>query len=336
MYEPQPEDRALSERSAIVGDRPKVASWLISMVLHAAVLLALGLALRLGPPQGTGAEPTAEVGIVLKHQEGDREYYEGESNGQDNSAATEAGGPASGLTDIFPASSPVDPEASLPAAMNLIGFAPGEQGVPHAGGAADEPGGRRGGSFGGKGQTSLFGVVGDGRKFVYVFDRSGSMGGSGRNALRAAKRELAASLNSLDTVHQFQIIFYNERPAVFNPSGQAGKLAFATEQTKERARKFIGSITAAGGTRHEDALILAIKLQPDVIFFLTDADEPRMSARQLYDVQRRAAGITIHAVEFGLGAQSDPNNFLVKLARQNGGKHVYVDLSKLFPVGGTR
>jgi len=32
---------------------------------------------------------------------------------------------------------------------------------------------------GGKAHTSLFGVVGEGYKFVYVFDRSGSMGGRG-------------------------------------------------------------------------------------------------------------------------------------------------------------
>ena len=62
---------------------------------------------------------------------------------------------------------------------------------------------------GGKARTSLFGVVGEGYKFVYVFDRSGSMGGSGRDSLRAIKAELPESLKNLDTVHQFQIIFYN-------------------------------------------------------------------------------------------------------------------------------
>ena len=34
---------------------------------------------------------------------------------------------------------------------------------------------------GGKARTSLFGIVGEGYKFVYVFDRSGSMGGIGAN-----------------------------------------------------------------------------------------------------------------------------------------------------------
>jgi len=337
MGQSQPSDGARPGWPGWIGGRPGLPSWLMSLLLHLAIFLALSMTLRLAPRQGASAEPSAEVGIVLKHTEGDREYYEGESGGgQENSASADAGGGRPGLDDVFPNSSPVDPNASLPPAMGVIGFSAGEGGVPHAGGATDGPGTGGSGTIGGKGQTSLFGIAGEGNKFVYVFDRSGSMGGSGRNALSASKRELAASLASLDTVHQFQIIFYNERPAIFNPSGQQGKLAFATEQNKERARRFVGSIIADGGTRHDDALKLAIKLQPDVIFFLTDADEPRLSAAQLDDIRRRAAGITIHAVEFGLGSQADPDNFLVKLARQNGGKHAYVDLSKLFPVGGAR
>ena len=73
----------------------------------------------------------------------------------------------------------------------------------------------------------------------------------------------------------------------------------------------------------------AITLHPDVLFFLTDADQPVLSTGQLYEIRRRAAGITIHAIELGFGPQGDSNNFLVKLARQNGGEHVYVDVSKL-------
>ncbi len=40
------------------------------------------------------------------------------------------------------------------------------------------------------------------------------------------------SLKNLDTVHQFQIIFYNERPVIFNPTGTPGRLAFATGRTR--------------------------------------------------------------------------------------------------------
>ena len=181
---------------------------------------------------------------------------------------------------------------------------------------------------GGKARTSLFGVVGEGYKFVYVFDRSGSMGGSGANALRAVKAELLKSLEHLDTVHQFQIVFYNQRPVVFNPSGTPGRLAFATEQNKDRVRRFLDSIKAVGGTAHEEALKQAIGLQPDVIFFLTDADDPTLTPKQLEKIQHMAAGIRINAIEFGSGPKPDGTSFLAVLARQNAGGYAYVDISR--------
>ena len=180
----------------------------------------------------------------------------------------------------------------------------------------------------GKARTSLFGLVGEGYKFVYVFDRSGSMGGDGRNSLRAVKAELLQSLKNLDTVHQFQIIFYNEHARLFNPSGDPGHLAFATEANKQRAVRFVASITAEGGTNHEEALRLAIRLRPDVIFFLTDADDPKLTPGELQKIRHLAAGIIINAIEFGPAPKPAGASFLEDLARQNGGGYVYVDISK--------
>ena len=134
------------------------------------------------------------------------------------------------------------------------------------------------------------------------------------------------SLKALDDVHQFQIIFYNEKPAVFNPSGMRGRLAFATEENKERAARFIRSIVADGNTRHDDALKLAIHTSPDVIFFLTDGDDPKLTRSDLDRIQRMAAGITIHAIEFGTGPKTAGKSFLAVLAEENGGKYVYVDI----------
>jgi len=182
----------------------------------------------------------------------------------------------------------------------------------------------------GKAQVRMFGLVGEGYKFVYVLDRSGSMGGAGNLALRAVKQELAQSLETLDSIHQFQIIFYNERPVLFNPTGIAGKLAFATEQTKRRAIRFIETIAADGGTRHDDALKMAIRLRPDVIFWLTDGDKPQLTDAEIEGVSRKAAGITIHAIEFGMGPPPEAKSFLAKVAAQNGGKFAYVDLSAAF------
>lgn len=178
-------------------------------------------------------------------------------------------------------------------------------------------------------RVSMFGIEAKGTKFVYVLDRSGSMGGGGGDALAAAKKELLASIDKLDTVQQFQIIFYNENARQFNPAGQSGRLAFGTDQNKAEARRFIGTIESDGGTAHEDALMMAIRLHPDVIFLLTDADDPKLTSRDLERLERRGAGTIINTIEFGTGPQPEANNFLVKLATQSGGEHTYVDVSKL-------
>ncbi len=181
---------------------------------------------------------------------------------------------------------------------------------------------------GGKARTSLFGLAGEGYKFVYVFDRSGSMGGSGRDSLAAVKTELMRSLKNLDTVHQFQIIFYNETPVLFNPTGTPGRLTFATEQNKDRVARFLETIKADGGTAHEDALRLAIRLHPDVIWFLTDADDPKLEPSQLEHIRNLAAGIVINTVEFGSGPKSAGASFLADLAHQNGGGYVYINIAE--------
>jgi hypothetical protein len=179
----------------------------------------------------------------------------------------------------------------------------------------------------GKAQAAMFGLVGEGYKFAYVVDRSGSMGGAGKVALRAVKEELARSLETLDSIHQIQIIFYNEKPVLFNPSGARGRLAFATEANKQRAVRFMETITAEGGTRHDDALMQAIALHPDVIFWLTDGDKPQLTADEIEKIAGKAAGIIIHAIEFGIGPAPAEKSFLAVLARKTGGKYAYVDLS---------
>lgn len=317
--------------------RPAVPSWLASAVLHGLAFVILALLLPERVRQGAATERTADVGIVLRQTgEDGGEYFEGDPGDKEaaSSADQQAVSAAQTALDELLERPPVDPDTLLPAPLGIIGpQAEGGQRLASASGAlrgTGGPGAGAGGAGGlgsGKGKTRFFGVEGEGFKFVYVLDRSGSMGGSGRNPLEAAKAELITSLESLERVHQFQIIFYNENPVVFNPAGTPGALAFADDRTRSRARQFIASIMADGGTRHEAALMMAINLQPDVIFFLTDADDPKLSAAQLERIRRRAAGITINTVEFGLGPKSGDTTFLEKLARQNGGNYGYIDIA---------
>lgn len=180
----------------------------------------------------------------------------------------------------------------------------------------------------GAARTSFYGIDGEGFKFVYVFDRSASMGEGSGSPLEAAKRELWKSLATLGPTHQFQIIFYNERPRIFSPTGVANRLVFATDANKKQAKNFIEGISADGGTEHEDALDMALRLHPDVVFFLTDADEPAMSDEQLRRINRKnQSAAAVHCIEFG-ERDAAGENFLARLAHQNGGQYVYKNITQ--------
>ena len=56
--------------------RTTLPSWLISAMMHAVLMLVLGLPLWSTPRRGVVAVRTADVGIVLKHQHRDDQYYE--------------------------------------------------------------------------------------------------------------------------------------------------------------------------------------------------------------------------------------------------------------------
>lgn len=307
----------------------RIPAWVLSVLLHTVIVGVLGTAWKF-QPRGVATEPDRTTGIVLvRKSQGEREYFD-----QDDLVATDqVNDGAIGSASPLPSADELklDMSSLLPQEAEGAGSA-GEAAESSAPRSGDLGGGTaKGLDVGGSARTGVFGVYGEGSRFVYVFDRSGSMDGYGGRPLRAAKSELLASLGDLGRIHQFQIIFYNESPRVFNPQGGRPRLEWADDASKQLARAFVNNISAAGGTRHMGALQLALGMKPDVIFFLTDADEPKMSAADLARVSRNNGGTMIHTVEFGFGRQRNRNNFLARLAEQNQGQHIYVDIAELDP-----
>jgi hypothetical protein len=180
-------------------------------------------------------------------------------------------------------------------------------------------------SPGDKAQVSLFGIQAEGSKFVYVLDRSGSTEGK---VLAAAKAAILASIETIDDVHQFQLVVYNERPKVFNPAGPNGQLAFGTENNRAEVKRFLATISADGGTDHSAALSTAVRMHPDVIFLLSDGDDPKLTAHDLERIDRIGAGIIINTIQFGEDHKLE-HGFMEKLAKQSGGEYKFVDATKL-------
>ena len=277
-------------------------------------------------PEGTASEPAAQpAGVALvRHLEGLTEYVHDAAVMGEPAANAEAPTP----DQFLPAESElvIDQSIQLPGA----GAGAAEQSPafsPRPGDVVASIGDVHGNV--GTARTSVFGLEGEGNRFIYVFDRSGSMDGFDARPLTAAKSELLKSLNDLERTHQFQIVFYNEKPRIFNPGGGSPQMMWGDDASKRLARAFVASITGTGSTDHMAALRKALALNPDVIFFLTDADEPRLTRRELEAVERLNRGCTIHAIEFGLGPQRSRDNFLTELAARNFGQHIYVNIREL-------
>ncbi|PQO46360.1 VWA domain-containing protein [Blastopirellula marina] len=321
---PQLESIYPADQTVWVKSRRTMPAWLMSLLVHAALATVLILTIRT-VSTGIGDEPAAKGTIALAHRNADSTEYETNEDSA-SAAGNQAADSDQAAQDVANALPSIDLPPSdlgplLPQGDQSVG---GQQadGLPTtgsqmAGGTASK------GGLGNEGSTTVFGAEGKGTKFVYVFDRSGSMTG---DSLAAAKAELVKSLNDLGDLHQFSIIFYNEE---VYPNGETPKLHFADERGKRLARQLIGSVTAAGGTDHLNALRMALQMKPDVIFFLTDADQPQLLPHEMEEIHRLNRGISIHAIEFGFGQFDGRRNFLVKLAEANNGQHVYVDTSQL-------
>ena len=305
-----------------------IPAWMLSLALHSLLLILLTLTIR-RIPQGAAVEPTRTTGIVLAHRTPQRvEYYDGESDVESETDHTSE----QEMTELFvPTAESLQTNLphELPSSINPP--VPATDRLGHLADPLNMTAGRPPPKrFGGSIQTSVFGLTGTGTKFVYLFDRSGSMGDFRGRPLHAAKTELLRSLDELEEIHQFQIIFYNQSPSVFNPTGESPRMWWGDERGKTLAKRFIQAINAVGNTEHMAALEMALRLQPDVIFFLTDADDPMLSAPQLERLRRLNAGSTvINAIEFGVVPDAGHDNFLRRLARQHAGRHVYINVSRL-------
>jgi len=312
---------------AALGPKGRLPAWIISIAFHSCALAVLAVAIEQGP-RGAAEQPARSAGIVLKRTSAEGDVFEGEeAHGTDTIAVevTEAEtDEAAAAEDSATATAGRDALQATPTAAPAAEPNNGQSSSSSIFGDS----GRRGSPEGDKyAKVSVFGVEGTGTKFVYVFDRSSSMEGP---PLAAAKRQLIESLKSLQPVHQFHIIFFNHRLRSMDVAGGGRRIAFGSERNRKLAANFIGGITADGGTDRFAALKQALAFRPDVIFFLTDADDP-MSASEMRDIERinERVGASICAIEFGRTPTKPQHNFLIELARQSGGKYGYVDTTKL-------
>jgi hypothetical protein len=301
----------------------RIQAWIGSILFHFVILVLFLLWFSLAPiPKFAPGERTAVGGIVLNSS---AESPPDEMQFADSSSPqpTESTQPER-LSDVYlsyalPASTP---------AQNTIGIGPSSateitDSLDH-GSVVGKP---NFASNSGGTTVRVFGTEGKGTKFLYVFDRSGSMEGK---LIRAAKAELVQSLVSLGNLHQFNIIFYSTD---YLPWRTGRKLIFATDVNKENASQFVAGITPTGGTGHFLPLLEAVRHRPDVIFFLTDGErQDDLTDAQLSEIDKvnsRFGGAQINVIQFGRVSLTDPpSDSLKKLAVQNHGQYRYIPVKE--------
>ncbi len=165
----------------------------------------------------------------------------------------------------------------------------------------------------------FFGLSADNKRVVFVVDASRSMNhphpGPTKTRFGRVKWELVQSIGQMGNEQQFFIVFFNER-AIPMP---ARILKAAYPETQDKYLRWAVQVKAEGKTDPQQALLLALSLEPDVIYFLTDGDFPR---RVVSEVSRRnRKGIVINTIGFG---DDEGEELLRVIASQNGGTYQFI------------
>ncbi|MEX2578282.1 MAG: hypothetical protein WD342_04425 [Verrucomicrobiales bacterium] len=184
-------------------------------------------------------------------------------------------------------------------------------------------------SFGsaGDGMVSFFGSKANAKKLVFVVDVSRSMsmqGDSGTSRFKLMKEELKKTVGSLPHGIQYQLVFFagpawfaggelkekdwnSKGPFVWSYKDGSDHrlpqkpLLRATKSQIEKTLEHIDEVTMVGGTDWRAPLKMAMNLEPDVIYFMTDgAIEPDPDMKPLVedvlDYNREKSGARINAI----------------------------------------
>ncbi|MBE6424472.1 MAG: hypothetical protein E7029_00500 [Planctomycetaceae bacterium] len=330
------------------------SSWGVSLFFHALLFLLLTFTITQTVSEsekGLTEEETAEVGIAFKTVSQEKVLYESAADSSDHSESSSNSPESSELQEETSQKTEAEIVAELSSALentdspeipdvpvSAPGLAPstgnGSSGLDRVTDGLGDVAGIGIGTFDGfgKGTVSCFGTTGEGNTFVFLFDRSASMEyrptQSSPSLMNAAKRELRRSLRMLQSNQQFQIIFYCGLEEDFLQY-EKDRLLFATRENIANAERFLNSIMPFGGTDHRTALLRALNQRPDVIFFLTDADENEtaLNSADLERIRKNASGTQINAIQFGNGGRAA--GWLKALAEQNGGQFIYLNVEQL-------
>ncbi|MCK4626199.1 MAG: VWA domain-containing protein [Phycisphaerae bacterium] len=159
---------------------------------------------------------------------------------------------------------------------------------------------------------------------VYVIDRSGSM----LDIFDEVRQHVLDSVNSLDPVQRFHVIFFSKGKPKENPPR---RLVSATAESKKEFEKFLQTIIPEGNTDPVPAIRRAFEVMrlgrrgKSVIYLLTDGEFPDdqkviNAIKQLNKPKR----ISINTILFH-HYSPDAKRMLTKIAEENDGVFRFVE-----------
>jgi hypothetical protein len=274
-------------------------SFLFSAICHLVALVVLGL-LSLSNQRGW-----TEIKLLAQISDG----YDAPTGGndllQDDLAqfalAGDESAAAAGPVTIFDSSAiSISEVAELATPLDALRGGDGLEGQSIGVGTGDL-------AAGGPGDAEFFGVSGYGGSFVYVVDISGSMNESGK--YERARDELLRSIEHL----------YND--GWYPMDADAPILATATQI--EKTRRWVRRVWPNGGTYPLEALLHALRLGPDAIYFLSDGrfDPATIDALRIHN-PASTSQIPIHTIAF---VNQETVGIMKTIARNSGGKFRFVE-----------
>ncbi len=244
----------------------------------------------------------------------------GDSLGQAIFLQTHSSALSNGITDIADVGSLEWQLADVPSPQSLtqtVGLAGGQgEGDRDLNGSGDGDGEAHGDD---EGNSTFFGLPVDGKRIVYVVDASRSMNhpfpGPMLTRFGRVKMELVRSIGQMTSEQEFFIVYFNDR-AIPMPSRT---MMPALPSTQNKYLRWAAQAKADGQTNPEQALLLALMLRPDMIYFLTDGDFPHKVVENV--TQSNQSRVVIHTIGFG---EDKGEKLLRQIAARNWGDYQFI------------
>ncbi len=306
------------------------SAWSLSLLGHA---IALGMAALLILPAVPGA-PEYQLDTAWEPAEPtDAEPFLVPRSviPKDMQPSPDAGGSSAGTFDPaqFVAGSVVPVRSGVDGALSPLGMASSSNALALNRAVTPLPSDRNTGGIGhgtgtGIGDGSGPGFFGmappAGQRTVFVVDSSRSMNHVHDSPLktrfRRLKFELLKCITEMQPEDSFYVIFFNNE-AIPMPSRS---FQLSAPGTRDRFLQWIGTAEAGGSpTNPIPALDIALRMQPDVICFLTDGEFEVIAGRRLKSLKQ--SKIVIHTFAFG---ETFGEEVLKTLAENNRGEYRFV------------